>query len=321
MADGGSGSVYPYQPNKGAAIFFTVAFGATGLLHLWQSWYYKLWRLTSHLLFCGLLMVAGFVARSYSAFHNGNGEAYTATLLLIYASPPFLGVTNYLILARLFLFVPYCAPMHPNRMVAFVSTLTALIVVLSLVGIGYLTDRNSPERSVNIGDTLTKVSIVLQIVVGGLFFLVAGLFHSSCLQRRISNTRVMRPLYAAYASMFFFLGRNIYRMIVHFGIPVLKHEMNNSSLVIVVRYEWYFMVFEATLIFLSLAVWNVAHPGRFLPPDSRKYLAQNNRTILDGPGWKDSRTITELFFDPFNMFHASDGNERKFWEHNGYHRR
>lgn len=51
------------------------------------SRYYKFWRLTSHLLFCGLLMVAGFVARSYGAFHNDNQEAYTATLLLIYASP------------------------------------------------------------------------------------------------------------------------------------------------------------------------------------------------------------------------------------------
>ena len=31
-----AGSVYFYAPNKGAAIFFTVAFASSGLFHLWQ---------------------------------------------------------------------------------------------------------------------------------------------------------------------------------------------------------------------------------------------------------------------------------------------
>ena len=41
MTDGNQveGSLFLYAPNKGAAIFFTVAFAVTAAVHLWQCQY------------------------------------------------------------------------------------------------------------------------------------------------------------------------------------------------------------------------------------------------------------------------------------------
>ena len=37
------------------------------------------------------------------------------------------------------------------------------------------------------------------------------------------------------------------------------------QLVPILRYEWFFYVFESTTMLLNSAVWNIWHPGRYLP--------------------------------------------------------
>jgi hypothetical protein len=41
-----------------------------------------------------------------------------------------------------------------------------------------------------------------------------------------------------------------------------------------------FYVFEATLMLLNSALWNVWNPGRYMPGNSRLYLAPDGRTEL-----------------------------------------
>jgi hypothetical protein len=58
MAEGeyAAGSIWFYAPNKGAAIFFTIAFLATGATHLWQvMWVLLLFVFCPFFLVCFLL--------------------------------------------------------------------------------------------------------------------------------------------------------------------------------------------------------------------------------------------------------------------------
>jgi len=48
----------------------------------------------------------------------------------------------------------------------------------------------------------------------------------------------------------------------------------------------------------NMVLWNIWHPGRFLPEDKRVYLAQDGETEVLGPGWEK-------------------GNGR-FWEDSGF---
>ncbi|KAH6844679.1 hypothetical protein B0I37DRAFT_378055 [Chaetomium sp. MPI-CAGE-AT-0009] len=319
MSDGSPvpDSVYFYAPNKAAAIFFAAAFGATGLFHLGQCFYYKSWVVTEFLPFACALLAAGYGTRSYGADHYDDPQVYTASILLIYAAPPLLQLTNYLILTRLFHFVPYFAPIHPDRVLVISAALTAVIELLTIAGMAYLTDRTAPDKSLGIGDTLTKASLVLQLIVMGIFLLLVAVFYHSCRGGRIRNARVTRPLFVACASMLLVLGRTVYRSVEHFGVPLSREGLDPLSLNPMVRYEWFFYVFDAAFVLLAAVVWNVAHPARYLPENPRMYLAQNGKTILKGPGWNDSRSKTETLFNPFAML-KSDTRQKKFWEQNGY---
>ncbi|KAH6640417.1 hypothetical protein F5144DRAFT_609421 [Chaetomium tenue] len=56
------------------------------------------------------------------------------------------------------------------------------------------------------------------------------------------------------------------------------------------RYEVYFYVFEASLMLLNSWLWNVWHPGRFLPRDRHVYLAEDG-TEVTGDIQEDSRPL------------------------------
>ncbi len=233
---------------------------------------------------------------------------------------PVIELVNFLILARLFHFVPYFAPMHPTRMLVTFASLTAVIELATIAGIAYLTNRDLPDKSLGVGDNLTKASLVLQLLVISLFFMLAGIFHRCCRAGGIKVHSVIWPLLTSYASMVLMLGRTIYRMVEHFSNPILSKELEAQPLSLspVIRYEWYFYVFDASLVLIAVAAWNAVHPGRLLPEDPRKYLAQDGVTVLKGPGWKDSRSLTETFFDPFAMLTTRGGHQKQFWETNGF---
>ncbi|KAK3290993.1 uncharacterized protein B0H64DRAFT_349777 [Chaetomium fimeti] len=324
MSDGNPvpDSVYFYAPNKVPAILFAAAFGVTGLFHLWQCFYYTSWApVTGFLPFFCALLTAGYATRGYGTDHYDDPQVYTASILLLYAAPPLLQLTNYLILTRVFHFVPYCAPMHPSRIIVASSAFAAVIELLTIAGMAYLTDRTAPDKSLGIGETLTRASLVLQVMVTGVFLLLAGFFYYKCREGRIRNARVARPLFVSCASILLVLGRTIYRTVEHFGVPASREGVDPMSLSPMVRYEWYFYVFDAAFILLATVLLNIAHPARYLPENPRLYLAQDGKTVLKGPGWNDSRSKTETIFNPFAMLKSDGPRQKKFWEQNGYHMR
>ncbi|GAB1319766.1 RTA1 domain-containing protein [Madurella fahalii] len=324
MSDAGlmPASVYFYEPNKEAAIFFAAAFAAAGLFHLWQCIHYRCFKLTAVLLLCCALLTAGFATRGYGAFHYEDVAVYTASMLLIYMAPPLIELANYHILGRIFYFVPYFAPIHPARLLVTSACLCVVIELLTIMGISYLSNSSVADRFISVGATLAKASLVVQILVISAFLVLAGISHKACRIGRITNPKVIHPLIASYASMLLTLARTIYRTVDHFADPppinVDFSGLDPLSLRPTVRYEWYFYVFEAAPLLLSLTLWNVWHPRRYLPENYKVYLAQDGKTQLKGPGWKDTRTLGETLFDPFSALMHRGGHQKPFWENNGY---
>ncbi|KAK3386790.1 hypothetical protein B0H63DRAFT_540864 [Podospora didyma] len=317
MSDGSlaQGSVYLYVPNKGAAIFFTAAFASSGLFHLWQCFYYQCFKTTALLPFCCALLTAGFATRAYGAVHYDDAQVYTASTLLIYLSPH---LANFQILGRVFHFVPYFASMHPARMLLTFACLTAVTELLTAMGVSYLANRALPEKLSRMGDSMMKASLIVQILIVSLFFLMAGIFHYCCRASGIGSPKVMRPMAVLCTSMALVLGRTLYRVAEHFSTAPNPSALDPSSLSPVVLNEWYFYVFDAALMLIGLVLWNVWHPRRYLPQSQTRYLAQDGVTVLKGPGWKDSRSLAETFLDPFAAMTNRGGHKKPFWEHNGY---
>jgi len=208
--------------------------------------------------------------------------------------------------------------MHPARLQVSIASITFVTELLTITGIAFLSNPSSlPEKSLQAGDSMVKGSLILMVLTTGLSAFLTGVIQYCCYAGSIRSPKVMRPLLFLWVSYGIVLGRTIFRLVQHFGNPVLGLE-SADGLGPSLREEWYFYVFDAGLLLASSVVWNVWHPRRYLPRSTTTYLAQDGKTDLKGPGWKDTRSLTETFLDPFASLTARGGHKKPFWEHNGY---
>ncbi|KAB8231215.1 uncharacterized protein BDW43DRAFT_320888 [Aspergillus alliaceus] len=317
-------NIYIYVPNKIAPIFFAVAFAASGTLHLWQSYHYKCFKLMILHLLCCLMFTAGFALREYGAFHHSYNKpdlyTYIASTALIYMSPPLLELANYHVLGRILYYVPYHSPIHPGRVLTTFGLLSSLVEVLNALGVSYLANPELPESTMKLGHILMKISLVAQIIVIAVFCLLAATFQRRCYRSGSRTRSLSAPLITLYISTGLIFIRCVYRIIEHFGVSRI-HASSSGELEgfsPIMRHEWFFYVFEASLMLVNSCLWNWQHPRRYLPAESNIYLAQDGETELKGPGWKDQRPFLVTFCDPFGWFDSNKTKERPFWENNGY---
>jgi hypothetical protein len=174
------------------------------------------------------------------------------------------------------------------------------------------------------GHALIKTSLLLQIVVAACFVALAVIFHRRCLRSGFDNRNVYTPLRTLYISIAIILVRTLYRVVEFFGVASLRYRdpgFDPQSMTPVVRYEWFFYVFEAALMFANILMFVVLHPRRYLPESNKIYLARDGVTEVEGPGWKDPRPFIQTLLDPFDIIGLLGRNRgqgfQKFWEEDG----
>ena len=198
------------------------------------------------------------------------------------------------------------------------------------MGVAYVATSRTPDaKYYALGHNLLRASLALQLAVILLFYTLAGLFHARCARAGVAHHRVRAVLYSLYGSMLLILARTIYRAVEHFAAPMAVAGAGGAgggeeawrSLSPIIRYEWFFWVFEAAPMLVNVLMWNARHPRRYLPQSYKRYLAQDGETELDGPGWADKRNLVMTVIDPFGIVAMCEKDRRgePFWEQNGYH--
>ncbi|KAL0936713.1 RTA1 domain-containing protein [Colletotrichum truncatum] len=327
MTDGNyvDGSFYFYAPNKGAPIFFAIAFFASGAFHFWQSSahetsHYKFFKVTGLFSFCCLLFTAGFALRIYGSYHYDDLNPFIASVCLIYAAPPLLELANYHILGRVLYYVPYCSPLHPGRVLSTFAFFSAIVESLNGWGASYSANQSLTEQQMKTGHALIKTSLLLQIFVIACFVVLTVTFQLRCMRLNIACHRgIIGPLITLYISVILIVTRTVFRIVEYFGVASMRwgSDMKVADISPAIRYEWFFYLFEATLMLVNVVMFNVRHPRRYLPEKYTVYLAQDGVTEVDGPGWKDPRPFWLTVVDPFNLFGScgrGDRSQDRFWE-------
>ncbi|KAI0382611.1 RTA1 like protein-domain-containing protein [Hypomontagnella monticulosa] len=315
------GSIWIYAPNKGAPIFFAIAYAATGVWHAWQAAHYKSWKLTGLYVFCAFLFVGGFILRGLGAFDYKKIIYYIVSICLVYAAPPLYELSNYHILGRILYLVPYHSPIHPGRVLTTFAAVSLIVETLSGIGASYVSNPTLPEKMLHTGQALLKAALILQLVVVTLFVTLAATFQRRCLKNGINNTKVNQALLTLYISSAIITVRCIYRTVEFFDIDNMNFaspDFDPSTLGPILRYEWFFYVFEATLMLLNSVLLNVRHPRRWLPETTKVYLAKDGVTEIMGPGYKEDRNIVATLLDPFDLYGMIKGRDGKtrFWDEN-----
>jgi hypothetical protein len=245
---------------------------------------------------------------------------------VLIATSPILELANYHILGRILYYVPYHAPLHPGRTLTTLGALSAIVEVLNAIGVSWLANPNVGSTYTRLGQGLMKAGLLLQIGVIALFCTIAGIFHRRCINGGVASKKVTGPLVTLYISMSLIFIRTIYRIVEHLGASGVPAKpppgWDPMSLSPILRYEWFFWVFEASLMFVNTVLWNYRHPRHYLPEDYHIYLAQDGVTELRGPGWKDDVPWFMTFIDLCGIIASVTGRGRKkekaFWETDGF---
>ncbi|KAK1830524.1 hypothetical protein QBC39DRAFT_372776 [Podospora conica] len=295
------GSLYFYAPNKGAPIFFAVAFAASGLYHAYQCIHYQSWKTTGLYVLCSALFATGFILREVSAHSFSELGYYIASLCLIYAAPPLLELSNYNILGRLLYYVPHHSPIHPGRVLTTFTLISGVIEGLNGAGASLTANQSLPPSKQAAGRNLLKASLILQLVVLALFLSLAATFH---LRSGGTPRRVASVLHTLYASAAVLTARTLFRTVEYFSIADfhVREGVGAEGLSPIVRYEWYFYVFEAGLMLGNNVLVNVRHPRRYLPKSIGTHLAEDGVTEVNGEvGYVDERPFLVTVLDPFGL--------------------
>jgi hypothetical protein len=187
-------------------------------------------------------------------------------------------------------------------------------------------DPSNAPSSVASGKALLKAMLVLQLAVVVLFVSVAARWQWNCSRdgkllytaNGGAGRNIRRILITLYCSCALITARTIYRTVEYFEFasftaPAPGASFETSSLSPVVRYEWFFWIFEATLMLCNSVMWNVRHPGRDLPRSGRTYLAQDG-TEREGIEIEDPRNCWVRLVDQFDIWGLLMGNDEKWWE-------
>ncbi|KAJ3575582.1 hypothetical protein NPX13_g3987 [Xylaria arbuscula] len=312
-------NIWVYKPNEGAAIFFAVAFFATGAVHGYQAVRFHSWRLTGLYVFCSLLFTGGFIARVFGSLDTHNLIKYIVSVVLTYAAPPLYELGNYYILGRILYFVPHCSPIHPGRVLTTFAAVSTIIEALNGVAASYVANVSLPQYLQETGHTLFKVALILQLIVILLFVTLASTFYWRCRKNGINHVKVNQPLVTLYVSSAIIFARTVYRTVEYFEVQSAVTFSAASGVLPespILRYEWYFYVFEASLMLINSVLLNVRHPRRWLPQSTKLYLAKDGISEIMGPGYKEDRGFVATLLDPFDVYGMIKGRDKttRFWD-------
>ncbi|KAK3182288.1 hypothetical protein K4F52_006465 [Lecanicillium sp. MT-2017a] len=275
-------SLYIYAPNKVAPIIFTVLYAVSAAFYIWQWSRYKALNLTWLHLVCACFFTVGYALREYGAFnylYKADDDMplilFVLSQVFIYICPPLLELANYHVLGRMFYYVPSHAPIPAGKVLSIFGGLMAIVELLNALGVSLAANPSSDKSQQSLGGNMTIAAISIQLVVILIFIVMAGTFHRRCAKTQLGSKVVKVLLRALYASMTLIFLRCIYRLVEHIG-PTQKDLDNIEALRKLnplFRYEAVFYVFEATLMLINSAIWNIWNPGRLLPRDYHVYLA------------------------------------------------
>jgi RTA1 like protein len=282
------------------------------------SSHFTAWKATGLLPLSTLIFVAGYITRELGAFDYTNIVKYIVSMCLVYGAPPMYELANYIILGRILYYVPYHSPIHPGRVITTFGFISMVVEALNANGAAFISNVTLPEWKQQIGHNLLKAGLAIQLGVIVSFLSLAIYFQRKCTRNGIMPKHLKSVLTTLYISSTLIAIRTIYRTVEYFAAATIHVTPGFDPMSInrIIRYEWFFWVFEATLMVANSLLLNFRHPAMYLPRSNKIYLAEDGVTEIKGPGFEDKRNFLLTIFDPFDVVGLVIGRDKKerYWE-------
>ncbi|KAF3186802.1 hypothetical protein TWF788_003023 [Orbilia oligospora] len=264
-----SQTIFLYCPSLPAATFFTVVFGLSALIHIFQAFYHHKWRLSWVIILGAAWETTSFGLRAAATQNPFSKGLLIPSSILVYLSPLLINAYAYMVLGRMVWYY-----LQDKRVASIQAKwLTVIFLVGASMASFQDTDSNSTEQERI--DAAKGVKLGLNIYMGGIgfqlfwiliFSVFAWRFRVKAVNERNQGNGIHRDsswkrlLIILYFTLLMITIRIIFRL-VEFSAGSLNTKLTMT--------EWYFYVLEATPMATACLTWNIFHPGRFLVgPDS-----------------------------------------------------
>ncbi|KAF7555188.1 hypothetical protein G7Z17_g2353 [Cylindrodendrum hubeiense] len=269
---------YHYDPSLAAAVIFIVLFSISTLLHLWQIIKLRAWYFIAFFIGC-IFEIVGYIGRALSSTESPNWttRSFTIQSLTLLLGPSLLAASIYMVLGRLIrlLEAEHLSPIKPK----WLTKLFVLGDVLSFLtqgGGGAILARAKSMSDLKLGENIIIAGLAIQIVFFGVFIFVICLFHyriiaSPTNRCHSSNIPWQRFFWILYAASVLIMIRSVFR--------VAEYVMGSDGALL--ASEVYLYVFDAALMFIVVAMFNVFHPGKIIQREDKSVLHSEDNTSVD----------------------------------------
>ncbi|KAL2043869.1 hypothetical protein N7G274_003389 [Stereocaulon virgatum] len=288
---------YDYKPSLLAAVIAVAAFTTLGIIHIYQYLRYGSWFL--YLLLAGVCMeIAGYWARVYSIKHSDNLGIHALDYYLTMLAPSVLAAACYMVFGRLVYWVtpPSHRSFHqlwlpPRFLAPCFITLSVVSLTAQLVGILFLTDimmsiDTSPQRhkdNTNIGIQILRAGLMFQMAIFGGFTALGIRF--AYVRRRWVHVSPVAGV-ECWRIMAWMI-RGVCTIISLRTLSRIFEFTLSDGRSYITHHEWTLYCFDALPMILVIALFGVAHPGRYLPTD---YTTLFHTVKKKTSGQKDKET-------------------------------
>ncbi|KAL4820884.1 RTA1 like protein-domain-containing protein [Aspergillus spinulosporus] len=255
----GIGTPYGYVPSLAAGIVFLVLFGLTmvgqAIQFAWKrTWWCAVFAVGS------LTEVIGWAGRTWSAECPYNTNAFLMQITTLIIAPTFYTAGVYVLLGRFIqLLGRDSSILSPRVYLIIFVTCDIISLVVQAIGGGMASVAAAQENgNTTPGTNIMVAGIIFQMASITVFVLCAADFVRRTLARRLlqNYSKTIMPLLAAMVfSVLCIYVRSIYRTI----------ELLEGWSGYLITTERFFIALDGAMMVLAVAVFNLIHPGWFLP--------------------------------------------------------
>ncbi|KAF4633258.1 hypothetical protein G7Y89_g4864 [Cudoniella acicularis] len=254
--------LYRYNPSFAAAVIFIVLFGLSTLLHMVQLGLRRTWYFIPFVI-GGIFETIGYAARAVNSKQSPNWSTtpYAIQSLMVLLAPTLFAASIYMVLARIIKLTD--GESHSIIKARFLTATFVTGDVLSFLaqsaGGGMLVQAKTPDK-LKLGQNVITGGLGIQVLFFGFFIIVAAIFHmriraAPSLRSQTVDVPWQQYLIILYVASTFIMIRSVFR--------IAEYVMGSDGLLL--SHEIYLYIFDATLMFLMSAVFNVRHPCHIIP--------------------------------------------------------
>ncbi|KAL4863181.1 hypothetical protein BDV12DRAFT_177813 [Aspergillus spectabilis] len=263
MASDDEHNIYGYNPSIPAAAIFIVLFGGSTGYHIYQLVKARALYFIPFVI-GGVFQILGYLFRILSHNNTDSNPLYALQTVLILLGPALYAASIYMVLGRLIIYLD--AQEHSlvrvNWMTKIFVTGDVVSFLMQCGGGGLMSGDNPDSRK--IGETITIIGLVVQVIFFGFFLITAIIchirIHKATTSRALEATQHWRGnwtarnwvtlLYALYVVSVLILIRSVFRLVEFidgYGGYLMTHEV-------------FLYVFDAVLMAVVMGVLNFWHP-------------------------------------------------------------